>query len=47
MTHLHAIMASGTDTLTPWRIWCIPGPHAKSENIRPARRLTIEATVRL
>jgi hypothetical protein len=30
-----------------WWIWCIPGPHAKSENIRPMRRLTIEATVRL
>jgi hypothetical protein len=29
------------------RIRCIPVPHAKSENARPARRLTIQATVNL
>jgi len=27
----------------PWSIWCIPVPHVKSENVRPARRLTIES----
>jgi hypothetical protein len=28
-------------------VWRIPVPHAKSESARPARRLTIEATVKL
>jgi hypothetical protein len=29
------------------RILCAPVPHTKSENVRPARRLTIEAAVNL
>ena len=29
------------------RMCCTPVPHAKSENVRPARRLSIEATVNL
>jgi hypothetical protein len=31
----------------PWRIWCVPGLQAESGNIRFARRLAIEAAVRL
>jgi hypothetical protein len=29
------------------RMRCTPVPHAKYENVRPARRLTIEATLQL
>jgi hypothetical protein len=29
------------------RMWWSPVPHAKSENVRPVRPLTIEATIQL
>jgi hypothetical protein len=29
------------------RMWWSPVPHANCENVRPARRLTIEATIQL
>ena len=53
--HRHAIAASRvTDTrpfgwriLASWRIAGTPVPHAKCESIRPARRLTVEATINL
>ena len=31
----------------PWRIRCIPVPHANCENIRLLRRLRIEAAISL